>query len=166
VSARSALETPTAMRRRPHAVATSFPSQKSRKCRAVFGDDPAFISANPRGVRSARPTIKSAEHGGYGVGGRPFPQRGRRLVVPPAHLPRMRSAMTSQACALASSSARSLAAEIVRAISRHFSANSRYSSTVLFCWNLGLIGMMMRGWPCCSSQSRSQDTGRRGLFLT
>ena len=35
-------------------------------------------------------------------------------------MPRMRSAMRSQACALASSSARSLAAEIVRAISRAF----------------------------------------------
>ena len=66
-------------------------------------------------------------------------------------------------CALASNSTRSFSAETARAISRHFSASCRYASTVLFCWNLGLIGMTMRGWPFCSSQSCNQDTGRRGL---
>jgi hypothetical protein len=125
---------------------------------------PGIYLCKPKGRSKCAPHHQIGRARGYGVGGRLFPQRGTRLLVPPAHVPRMRSAMTSQACALASSSVRSPAAEIVRAISRHFSANCRYSSTVLFCWNLGLIGITTRGWPFCSSQSRNQDTGYRRLF--
>jgi hypothetical protein len=164
VSARSALETPTAMRR-PHALRQAFLRKSQKNAGPCLGTT-RHLSLQTKGRSKCAPQHRIGRARGYGVGGQLFPQRGTRLVVPPAHVPRMRSAMTSQACALASSSARLLAAEIVRAISRHFSATCRYSSTVLFCWNLGLIGMTMRGWPCCSSQSRSQDTGRRALFLT
>jgi len=44
-------------------------------------------------------------------------------------------------CVMASRSPRSLAAETLRAFSRHCSASPRYSSTKR------AIGIMMRGWP-------------------
>jgi hypothetical protein len=149
--------------RSPDVATSAFASQRYKKMPGRVWGRPGIYLCNPKRAFGCAPQHQIGRAWGV-MGWAADCFLNTRLLVPPAHVPRMRSAMTSQACALASSSVRSPAAEIVRAISRHFSANCRYSSTVLFCWNLGLIGITTRGWPFCSSQSRNQDTGYRRLF--